>query len=108
MDLYCENRPREVEKVVGKVGWSHPGWLTNNPVSLREKLGGRWLTAEYQPGDFLTFKMTLIHASLDNQTDQVRLSSDTRYQRASQPADARWVGVNPAGHGPRAKQGMIC
>lgn len=108
VDLYCENRPREVEKVVGKGGWSHPGWLTNNPVSLREKMGGRWLTAEYQPGDFLTFKMTLIHASLDNQTDRVRLSSDTRYQRASQPADARWVGVNPAGHGPRAKQGMIC
>jgi hypothetical protein len=108
VDLYCENRPREVEKVITKGGWSHPGWLTNNPVSLREKLGGRWLTAEYQPGDFLTFKMTLIHASLDNQTDKVRLSSDTRYQRASQPADARWVGENPAGHGPRAKQGMIC
>jgi len=109
VDLYCENRPREVEKVKGKGGWSHPGWLTNNPVSLREKLGGRWLTCEhYQPGDFLTFKMTTIHASLDNQTDRVRLSSDTRYQRASQPADARWVGANPAGHGPRAKQGMIC
>ena len=28
--------------------------------------------------------------------------------RETQPADARWVGVNPAGHGPRAKQGMIC
>ena len=109
VDLYCENRPREVEKVKGKGGWSHPGWLTNNPVSLREKLGGRWLTCEHwQPGDFLTFKMTTIHASLDNQTDKVRLSSDTRYQRASQPADARWVGENPAGHGPRAKQGMIC
>ncbi|MDB6168728.1 MAG: phytanoyl-CoA dioxygenase [Verrucomicrobia bacterium] len=108
VDLYCENRPREIEKVKEKGGWSHPGWLTNNPVSLRQKLGGRWLTAEYHPGDFLTFKMTLVHASLDNQTDFVRLSSDTRYQRASHPADPRWVGSNPAGHGPRAKQGMIC
>jgi hypothetical protein len=109
VDLYCENRAREVEKVRGKGGWSHPGYLTNNPVSLREKLGGRWLTCEHwQPGDFLTFKMTTIHASLDNQTDRIRLSSDTRYQRASQPADARWVGANPPLHGPGAKQGMIC
>ena len=109
VDLYCENRPREVEKVKGKGGWSHPGYLTNNPASLREKLGGRWLTCEHwRPGDFLTFKMTMIHASLDNQTDRVRLSSDTRYQRASQPADERWVGANPAGHGPFAKRSMIC
>jgi hypothetical protein len=109
VDLYCENRAREVEKVKGKGGWSHPGYLTKNPASLRQKLGGRWLTCEHwQPGDFLTFKMTTIHASIDNQTDRVRLSSDTRYQRASQPADERWIGANPPLHGPRAKQGMIC
>jgi hypothetical protein len=109
VDLFCENRPKEVEKVKGRGGWSHPGYLTNNPASLREKLGGRWLTCEnWQPGDFLTFKMTTIHASLDNQTDRVRLSSDTRYQRASQPADTRWIGANPPTHGPNAKRGLIC
>ena len=109
VDLYCENQPKQVEKVVAKGGWSHPGWLTFNPTVLRERLGGRWLTAtNWQPGDFLTFPMTMVHASLDNQTNRVRLSSDTRYQRASQPADPRWIGADPAGHGPRAKQGMIC
>ena len=110
VDQYCENRAHDVEKVRVQGGWSHRqnGSLTKNPVSLREKLGGRWLTTHWQPGDFITFKVTLVHASLDNQTDTIRLSSDTRYQRASQPADARWVGANPAGHGPRAKQGMIC
>lgn len=108
VDLYCENNPDHIEKVKVKGGWSHPGWLTNNPVVLRERLGGRWLTAEYRPGDFLTFKMNLIHASVDNQTHRIRLSSDTRYQRAGQPADERWVGPNPAGHGPRAKRGLIC
>jgi len=108
VDLYCENRPRETEKVKAKGGWSHPGYLTTNPVTLRQKLGGRWLTTEWRPGDLLTFKMTLVHGSLDNQTDTVRLSSDTRYQRASQPIDPRWIGANPPGHGPRAKQGLIC
>jgi len=110
VDQYCENRAHDVERVRVQGGWSHRqnGSLTKNPVSLREKLGGRWLTTHWQPGDFITFKVTLVHASLDNQTDAIRLSSDTRYQRASQPADSRWVGANPAGHGPRAKQGMIC
>jgi hypothetical protein len=108
VDLYCENDPKQVAKVKGTNAWSHPGWLTNNPVVLQKRLGGRWLTAEYQPGDFLTFKMTMIHGSLDNQTHRIRLSSDTRYQRASQPADERWIGANPATHGPRAKRGRIC
>ena len=110
VDQYCENRSEQVEKVKVLGGWHHRqnGSLTKNPVSLREKLGGRWLTTHWQPGDFITFKMNLVHASLDNQTDTVRLSSDTRYQRASQPIDTRWVGANPPGHGPRAKQGLIC
>ncbi len=109
VDTYCENDPKQVEKVKGKNAWSHPGWLTFNPVVLQKRLGGRWLTAaEYQPGDLLTFKMTVVHASLDNQTDRIRISSDTRYQRASQPADERWIGWNPAAHGPRAKRGRIC
>ena len=108
VDSYCENRPREVQKVKNQGGWSHPGHLTTNPYTLRQKLGGRWLTTEYRMGDLLTFGMTLIHGSLDNQTDFVRLSSDTRYQRASQPIDTRWVGSNPSGHTLRAKQGLIC
>lgn len=50
------------------------------------------------PGDFLTFRMDLIHGSLDNQSDRLRFSTDTRYQPASEPADERWIGVNPPGH----------
>jgi ectoine hydroxylase-related dioxygenase (phytanoyl-CoA dioxygenase family) len=108
VDTYCENDPKQVARVKGTSGWSHPGWLTHNPVVLQKRLGGRWLTTEYRPGDLLTFKMNLIHASLDNQTQRIRISSDTRYQRASQPADERWIGANPATHGPRAKRGRIC
>ena len=50
----------------------------------------RWLTAEYRMGDVLVFSMYTMHASTDNQSESaVRLSSDTRYQLASEPADAR-------------------
>lgn len=108
VDTYCENRPKHVQKVKVDGGWSRPGWLSKNCVSLREKMGGRWLTAHFQPGDFLTFQMNMIHASLDNSTHKVRLSTDTRYQLASEPIDERWIGQNPPAHGLAGKRGRIC
>jgi len=33
--------------------------------------------------------------------DRLRISTDTRYQLASEPADERWSGEEPIGHGPR-------
>jgi hypothetical protein len=109
VDAYCENRPREVEKVITNKGWSHPGYLSTNPASLRAKLGGRWLTCpEYKAGDFMTFGMKIVHGGLDNQTDRFRFSSDTRYQRASQPVDERWVGENPPANTLAGKRGRVC
>jgi len=109
VDAYCENRPNEVDKVVNKNGWSHPGYLSKNPASLREKLGGRWLTApDWKAGDFITFGMTMVHGGLDNQLARMRLSSDTRYQRASQPIDERWIGSNPIANTRAGKRGRVC
>lgn len=59
---------------------------------------GRWLTSEFQPGDALIFGMFTMHASLTHTSDRYRISSDTRYQRASEPADERWIGATPKGH----------
>ena len=74
-------------------GFHESGAIEINPVALRNRLGGRWLTAkEFKMGDALIFGMDTVHASLDNQTDFIRLSTDTRYQRASDPVDERWVG----------------
>lgn len=109
VDTYCENRPREVEKVKEKGGWSHPGWLSKYPHSLPDKFESRWLTAEcWEPGDFFTFSMTLIHGSLDNHSNEVRISTDVRYQPSSHPADERWIGPNPPGHSTAGKRGRIC
>ena len=65
--------------------------------------------ADYKAGDLLTFNMLTVHAALDNRVpDSLRLSSDSRYQKASEPIDERWVGENPPGHGPDGKVGLVC
>jgi hypothetical protein len=52
--------------------------------------------------------MFTVHASLDNHSREVRLSSDSRYQLAAEPIDERWVGEQPIAHGPAAKKPTIC
>jgi hypothetical protein len=108
VDTYCDDDPNAEEYVTtGKQAWS--GKLSDDPVQLREELGGRWLTADFRPGDVLIFTMFTLHASLDNQSEnRLRLSTDTRYQLASEPVDERWVGEDPIAHGPEAKKGIIC
>ena len=49
-------------------------------------------------GDALLFGMYTMHGSLTNTTNRYRLSCDTRYQLASEPADERWIGAKPKGH----------
>ncbi len=104
VDSYCANRPDAELYASRQKRWS--GQLSKNAPRLRERLGGRWLTAEFHAGDLLTFGMFTIHASLDNHSDRVRLSSDTRYQLASEPADERWIGEQPVAHS--TTRGRIC
>lgn len=76
-------------------------WLSTDPVRLQDGLGGRWLTADFEPGDVLSFGMHMLHGALDNRspTGRCRLTSDTRYQRADEPLDDRWNGAAPEAHG---------
>lgn len=106
VDAYCENLPSGARYARGEKKWA--GYISNNPVKLRHQLGGRWLTNAYQAGDVLIFGMYTLHASLDNHSRHIRLSSDSRYQLASEPADHRWIGENPIGHSLAGKQGRIC
>ena len=106
VDSFCENRPSGELYASGQKRWS--GHLSKNAPRLRDRLGGRWLTTEFRAGDLLTFGMFTIHASLDNQSNRVRLSSDSRYQLASEPADHRWVGEQPIAHSLAGKRGRIC
>ncbi|MCC7494174.1 MAG: phytanoyl-CoA dioxygenase family protein [Fimbriimonadaceae bacterium] len=74
------------------------GWFSKDPRELVDRYGGRWLTAEFAMGDALVFGMYTMHCSTNNTSQRLRLSCDTRYQRADEPADERWVGANPKAH----------
>jgi ectoine hydroxylase-related dioxygenase (phytanoyl-CoA dioxygenase family) len=108
VDTYCGNRPEAGKIESGEIPWTWGGVLSKNPATLNHRLGGRWLSAEYRQGDILIFGMKTVHASLDNQTRSFRISTDSRYQPASEPIDDRWIGENPVGHGRGAKRAMIC
>lgn len=106
VDSYCVNKKNASMYASGQKGWH--GALSQNPVSLRKRYGGRWLSTEFQAGDVLIFSIFTIHASLDNFSTAIRLSSDSRYQLACEPIDERWMGKNPMGHSAAGKRGRLC
>ena len=111
VDSYCAGTPEEGEVLSGESQWAHRhngGHFTKDALSLPDRLDGRWLLSDYRAGDLLVFTMYTMHSAGDNHTGRVRLSSDTRYQRASEPVDERWIGEEPIAHGPGAKRGLIC
>lgn len=74
------------------------GYVADDPWECAASMGGRWHSADFEAGDVLLFGMQTLHGSLDNTTSEPRVSCDTRYQRADEPADDRWVGNPPRGH----------
>lgn len=68
------------------------GWLDKNVDALADKLGTRWLAADYEAGDMVVHGPFTIHASTEN-TDarnRMRLSCDIRYQLVRDEIDVRW------------------
>jgi hypothetical protein len=111
VDTYCTNGPEAEDLEQGRQVWEsskNHGTFECSPIQARETIGGRWLTTEYAAGDLLVFTVFTLHASLNNNTNRVRLSTDSRYQPASEAVDERWIGENPPAHGPESKIGMIC
>lgn len=66
--------------------------ITADLPELADEYDSRWLVTDYAAGDVVVHSAHVIHAALDNvRTDgRMRLSTDIRYQRASDPIDWRW------------------
>ncbi len=74
------------------------GHLSNDPMEIIDKFGGKWQTSQFRMGDVLIFGMHTMHSSLNNCTDRYRISADVRFQPADEPVDERWIGENPKAH----------
>jgi ectoine hydroxylase-related dioxygenase (phytanoyl-CoA dioxygenase family) len=71
---------------------SATGWMSKDLPALAERFNSRWLVADYEAGDMLVHSPFIIHAATTNQDSQqrMRLSTDIRFQRASDSIDSRW------------------
>ena len=74
------------------------GWFSQDPYEMVDRFGGQWQTTEFRMGDVLIFGMFTMHGSVNNTSNRFRLTCDTRYQRADEPVDERWIGENPPAH----------
>jgi hypothetical protein len=104
VDAYCTNTDDQRD------GWkkNNGGALMGHADQLRRSLGGTWRTHDYKMGDVVIFNVYTVHGGTDNHSNELRLSTDTRYQRAHEAVDERWMGETPVGHGPGGKRGLIC
>lgn len=66
--------------------------ITADLPGLADEHNTRWLVADYEAGDVMVHSAHIVHASTDNVDPQqrLRLSTDIRYQRQSEPIDWRW------------------
>lgn len=67
-------------------------WMTADLPNLAEQHDARWLFADYRAGDVMVHSAHMVHAGTDNEDreNRIRLSTDIRYQRESDPIDWRW------------------
>ncbi|APX32297.1 phytanoyl-CoA dioxygenase [Brachybacterium sp. P6-10-X1] len=66
--------------------------ITADLPGLADDHDARWLITDYRAGDVVVHSAHIVHAALDNVDPNgvMRLSTDIRYQRSTDPIDWRW------------------
>ena len=91
--LEASHRPVLAEEAAAAAANIRPARaMTPDLPGLAEQYDSRWLVNDYRAGDVVVHSAHLIHAALDNVDPEgrIRLSTDIRYQRVSDPIDWRW------------------
>ena len=73
---------------VGKDG-TRSGWLDVQEAQQLENSGAKWVTTTFRPGDVCVLGLDTLHMTGPNTLNNLRISCDTRWQPASDPADPR-------------------
>ncbi|NQZ06413.1 MAG: phytanoyl-CoA dioxygenase family protein [Algicola sp.] len=74
------------------------GWYNTDLEETQRRIGGQWLTADFNADDVLIFSQMTLHGAFDNNSaGKIRLSSDSRFQSTELPIDPRWAADNATG-----------
>jgi hypothetical protein len=65
--------------------------ISNDLGLTAQTLGGKWLWTDFTAGDVVLHSPHMVHASLDDLSDVMRLSVDVRFKLRAAPADERWL-----------------
>ncbi|WP_186399810.1 phytanoyl-CoA dioxygenase family protein [Stappia sp. P2PMeth1] len=76
------------------------GWYADRLDGIRQDACGPWRTTSYRMGDVVIFGLFMLHGALDNTTDFLRVSVDSRWQRSDAVVDPRWIGPAAVGRHP--------
>lgn len=88
--VFAEIQRTYGESKVGADGTSS-GWLYDDGSRLGDDLGFEvdWKIANFISGDVLILDSRVLHMSARNDSDEMRISCDTRWQPASDPRDPK-------------------
>jgi ectoine hydroxylase-related dioxygenase (phytanoyl-CoA dioxygenase family) len=69
------------------------GWISTDLPNMANRFKSRWLVADYEAGDMVIHSPYMIHAATANRDSlsRMRLSTDIRFQLASDFIDQRWT-----------------
>eukprot|EP00041_Stephanoeca_diplocostata_P031363 m.975888 g.975888 ORF g.975888 m.975888 type:complete len:335 (-) comp23943_c0_seq7:3499-4503(-) len=90
-ESYAKLRDTYSKMDAEREGLKGTGWFTTDPQEILERFGGTWKTTDFRAGDALFFTMTTVHMSTKNISGLARVSCDTRWLKASETPDPRYV-----------------
>lgn len=99
--LAGSHRFEKIKATYGQMDVDHDhvaGNFSDDPKEMVDRYGGCWQTTEFKMGDVLILGMFTMHGSVNNESNRYRISTDTRYQLATEPVDERWIGDDPIAH----------